>query len=205
MHASLRAAALAALFLSAAAVAQDPATTPPPAPTAATDAAAQPAAAPADPAAAPAVPAAPEAPPPPPPPPTPEQVLAALVAEGEAGGLKVTELKPGKGAQAMPGSLVVVHYTGWLQDTTRPDGKGEKFDSSRDRKEPFVFPLGARRVIRGWDIGVAGLRPGGRRLLVIPPNLAYGERSFKDGDRTIIPSNATLVFDVELLAIDPVR
>ena len=132
-------------------------------------------------------------------------MLAALVAEGTAGGLQVTELKPGAGAQAMPGSLVVVHYTGWLLDTTRPDGKGAKFDSSRDRKEPFVFPLGARRVIRGWDIGVAGLRPGGRRLLVIPSRLAYGEREFKDGDRVIIPSNATLVFDVELLAIDPVR
>jgi FKBP-type peptidyl-prolyl cis-trans isomerase FkpA len=197
VHASLRAAiAAAALTLGTLpAFAQDP--TPPPAP--------EPAAAPA-PAEAPAAPEAPPAPPPAPPaPPTPEELLAALAAEGTAGGLQVTELKPGAGAQALPGSLVVVHYTGWLLDTTRADGKGAKFDSSRDRKEPFVFPLGARRVIRGWDIGVAGLRPGGRRLLVIPPKLAYGEREFKDGDRVIIPSNATLVFDVELLAIDPVR
>ena len=84
----------------------------------------------------------------PPPPPTPEQILAAIAAEAAAGGLVITELKPGKGDPALPGMLVAVHYTGWLQDTSRPDGKGQQFDSSRDRRQAFVFPLGQRRVIQ---------------------------------------------------------
>jgi FKBP-type peptidyl-prolyl cis-trans isomerase FkpA len=97
--------------------------------------------------------------------------------------------------------MVAVHYTGWLQDTAKPDGKGAKFDSSRPRKQPLVFALGQHRVIRGWDLGVTGMQPGGQRRLVIPPALAYGER----GAGEVIPPGATLIFDVELLAVDEVR
>src|SRR5690606_27113646 len=100
------------------------------------------------------------------------------------------DLAQGSGATATPGSEVVVHYTGWLPD-------GEQFDSSRDAGQPFSFPLGAGRVIDGWDEGVAGMQVGGRRRLVIPPALAYGA----DGAGGVIPPNATLVFDVELLEV----
>lgn len=135
-------------------------------------------------------------------------VLAALaallavpaLAEGPAAadGLQVTELTEGTGAEAVPGKVAVVHYTGWLYDAEAEDGKGEKFDSSLDRGQPFRFPLGAGRVIKGWDQGVAGMRVGGERRLVIPPALAYGER----GAGGVIPPGATLVFDVELLGVE---
>jgi len=105
--------------------------------------------------------------------------------------------KIGDGAEASPGNSVTVHYTGWLFDDAAPDNKGQKFDSSRDRGDPFVFPLGAGRVIAGWDQGVAGMKVGGQRTLVIPPELGYGAR----GAGGVIPPNATLVFDVELLAV----
>ena len=137
----------------------------------------------------------------PPPPPTPEQILAANAQEAAAAGLGITDLKVGKGAPALPGTVVAVHYTGWLQDATQPDGKGSKFDSSRDRKQPFVFPLGQRRVIRGWDLGVVGMQVGGQRRLVIPAALAYGDR----GAGNVIPPGATLIFDVELLGLDSTR
>jgi FKBP-type peptidyl-prolyl cis-trans isomerase FkpA len=117
----------------------------------------------------------------------------------EAEGLKITDLAVGKGAAAAPGAIVRVHYTGWLRDATAPDGKGAKFDSSVDRHEPFVFQLGQQRVIRGWDLGVAGMQAGGKRRLVIPPTLGYGAR----GASTVIPPNATLVFDVELIDFLP--
>jgi rhodanese-related sulfurtransferase len=104
----------------------------------------------------------------------------------------VTELAAGSGAEAVPRSRVTVHYTGWLED-------GTKFDSSRDRGEPFSFTLGAGRVIAGWDRGVAGMKVGGKRELVIPPELAYGKR----GAGTAIPPDATLKFEVELLAVEP--
>lgn len=137
----------------------------------------------------------------PPPPPSPEQVIAATSREAAAAGLGVVELKAGKGQAALPGMLVAVHYTGWLQDPAQPEGKGRKFDSSRDRKQPFVIPLGQRRVIRGWDLGVVGMQVGGQRRLVIPPALAYGER----GASNVIPPGATLIFDIELLGLDSTR
>ena len=103
----------------------------------------------------------------------------------------------GTGAEAQAGKNVSVHYTGWLFDASAPDSKGRKFDSSVDRGQPFGFPLGGGRVIRGWDEGVAGMKVGGKRTLVIPPEYGYGAR----GAGGVIPPNATLVFDVELLDV----
>ena len=111
--------------------------------------------------------------------------------------LQVTETKLGSGAEAVDGKQVTVHYTGWLYDDAAADHHGSKFDSSRDRNDPFAFRLGARQVIAGWDQGVAGMKVGGARTLVIPPALAYGPR----GAGGVIPPNATLVFDVELLDV----
>jgi len=109
-----------------------------------------------------------------------------------------TDTKLGEGVEAIPGSSVTVHYTGWLYDPTVTDSKGAKFDSSRDRGMPFEFPLGAGHVIKGWDLGVAGMKIGGQRTLVIPPHMGYGAR----GAGGVIPPNATLVFDVELLGVE---
>ena len=95
------------------------------------------------------------------------------------------------------GSLVTVHYTGWLYDPGAVETKGAKFDSSRDAGQPFQFPLGAGKVIRGWDQGVTGMKVGGHRRLVIPSSLGYGER----GAGNVIPPGAALVFDVELLDV----
>lgn len=103
----------------------------------------------------------------------------------------------GEGAVAEAGKTVSVHYTGWLYDANAKDNKGAKFDSSVDRGQPFEFPLGAGRVIKGWDQGVAGMQVGGKRQLIIPPELAYGKR----GAGRVIKPNATLVFDVELLDV----
>jgi hypothetical protein len=105
-------------------------------------------------------------------------------------GLKYVELKEGDGTAAKAGDTVSVHYTGWLKD-------GKKFDSSLDRKQPFEFELGKGRVIKGWDEGVAGMKPGGKRKLIIPPELAYGKR----GAPGAIPPDAELTFEVELLKI----
>ena len=103
----------------------------------------------------------------------------------------------GNGNEAAAGRAVTVHYTGWLYNESAADKKGTKFDSSRDRNEPFEFNLGAGEVIRGWDEGVAGMKVGGRRTLTIPPNMGYGAR----GAGGVIPANATLIFDVELLNV----
>ena len=111
--------------------------------------------------------------------------------------LQKTDVKQGTGAEATSGKPVVVHYTGWLYDPTKPDAKGAKFDSSRDRGQPFSFPLGGGRVIKGWDEGVVGMKVGGQRTLIIPPEMGYGAR----GAGGVIPPNATLVFDVELLEV----
>ena len=131
-------------------------------------------------------------------------VTLSIAAVGCGGGTEpnVTELmktdsKPGTGAEAASGQNVTVHYTGWLYDETKGDKKGSKFDSSRDRNEPFTFRLGAGEVIRGWDEGVAGMKVGGKRTLIIPPQLGYGAR----GAGGVIPPNATLLFDVELLEV----
>jgi len=106
-------------------------------------------------------------------------------------GLIIEEITVGGGDEATAGQNVTVHYTGWLTD-------GKKFDSSKDRDDPFEFPLGGGRVIKGWDEGVQGMKVGGTRKLTIPPNLGYGAR----GAGGVIPPNATLVFEVELLGID---
>ncbi|MDD2699923.1 MAG: FKBP-type peptidyl-prolyl cis-trans isomerase [Sideroxydans sp.] len=108
-----------------------------------------------------------------------------------------TDTKLGEGSEAQAGQTVVVHYTGWLYDEDAADNKGAKFDSSLDRNEPFDFPLGGGRVIKGWDEGVAGMKEGGTRTLVIPPEMGYGPR----GAGNVIPPNATLVFDVKLLKV----
>lgn len=104
--------------------------------------------------------------------------------------LIIEDITTGNGDEASAGKVVVVHYTGWLTN-------GNKFDSSKDRNDPFQFPLGAGHVIRGWDQGVAGMKVGGTRKLTIPPELGYGAR----GAGGVIPPNATLVFEVELLAV----
>lgn len=106
-------------------------------------------------------------------------------------GLVIEDVVVGDGAEATAGQHVTVHYTGWLTD-------GRKFDSSKDRDDPFQFALGARHVIAGWDEGVQGMKIGGTRKLTIPPDLGYGAR----GAGGVIPPNATLVFEVELLALD---
>lgn len=111
--------------------------------------------------------------------------------------LQKTDIVVGTSTEAVAGKIAVVHYTGWLYDPASPDKKGAKFDSSLDRGAPFSFPLGAGRVIRGWDEGVVGMRVGGRRTLVIPPDMAYGSR----GAGGVIPPNATLLFEVELLEL----
>ena len=103
----------------------------------------------------------------------------------------------GEGREAEAGFNVTVHYTGWLYDPSKPDGKGKKFDSSVDRHEPFVFFLGGGQVIQGWEEGFSGMKVGGKRTLIIPPNMGYGPY----GAGGVIPPNATLIFDVELLGI----
>ncbi len=111
--------------------------------------------------------------------------------------LQVTDVNVGTGTDATNGKVVSVHYTGWLYNESAADKHGTKFDSSRDRNQPFEFGLGAGQVIRGWDQGVAGMKIGGQRTLIIPPSLGYGSA----GAGGVIPANATLVFDVELLGV----
>jgi FKBP-type peptidyl-prolyl cis-trans isomerase len=127
-------------------------------------------------------------------------VLAATVASAATpvvlpGGTRATDNKVGTGAEAVAGSYVSVHYTGWLY----ADGmKGKKFDSSLDRGQPFEFPLGNASVIQGWDEGVAGMKVGGKRTLIIPPEAGYGQR----GAGADIPPGATLIFEIELLKVE---
>jgi peptidylprolyl isomerase len=109
-------------------------------------------------------------------------------------GLQIIDTQEGTGASPKPGQICVMHYTGWLYENGQ---KGKKFDSSVDRNEPFEFPIGMKRVIAGWDEGVSTMKVGGKRTLIIPPALGYGAR----GAGGVIPPNATLMFDVELLAV----
>ena len=109
----------------------------------------------------------------------------------------MTDTKIGTGDEATPGQRISVHYTGWLFDQNAPDNKGTKFDSSLDRGQPFEFMLGVGQVIGGWDQGFAGMKVGGQRTLIIPPELGYGAR----GAGGVIPPNATLLFEVELLGV----
>ena len=111
--------------------------------------------------------------------------------------LQKIDIKQGDGAEAVSGKVVIVHYSGWLYDPAAPEGKGKKFDSSLDRKVPFGFFLGEGKVIKGWDQGIVGMKTGGKRRLIIPPQLGYGER----GAGGVIPPNATLIFDVELIEV----
>ncbi len=111
-----------------------------------------------------------------------------------ASGLKIEDSKEGTGASPKTGQTCVMHYTGWLYENGQ---KGKKFDSSHDRKEPFAFKIGVGQVIKGWDEGVASMKVGGKRTLIIPAQLGYGAR----GAGGVIPPNATLIFDVELLDI----
>ena len=122
-----------------------------------------------------------------------EKAMEAKVIETESG-LKYIDVEVGEGSEAKAGMMVEVHYTGWLDEKGE---KGKKFDSSVDRGTPFSFPLGAGKVIKGWDEGVAGMKIGGKRTLFIPADLGYGSR----GAGAIIPPNATLIFDVELLGV----
>jgi FKBP-type peptidyl-prolyl cis-trans isomerase FkpA len=112
--------------------------------------------------------------------------------------LKITDVKPGNGPAIKAGQTAVVHYTGWLYVEDAPEHMGRKFDSSRDRNDPLSFPVGGGQVIQGWDKGVAGMQVGGQRRLEIPAELGYGSR----GAGGVIPPNATLVFEVELLGVN---
>ena len=114
-----------------------------------------------------------------------------------ASGLQYEDTTPGTGAEAAAGQRVSVHYTGWLHAPDQADGRGTKFDSSKDRGDPFKFHLGAGQVIGGWDEGVQGMKVGGTRVLLIPSELGYGAR----GAGGVIPPNAMLVFEVDLLAV----
>ena len=109
-------------------------------------------------------------------------------------GVRYCDERVGEGASPQQGQTVTVHYTGWLDDGGKP---GRKFDSSRDRGSPFKFTLGVQQVISGWDLGVATMRVGGRRMLLLPPEHGYGAR----GAGGVIPPNATLLFDVELIGV----
>jgi FKBP-type peptidyl-prolyl cis-trans isomerase len=121
----------------------------------------------------------------------------AACSQGAPVPFQATDTTPGGGAEAVSGRRVVVHYTGWLYEAGAADKKGAKFDSSKDRNEPFEFSLGAGEVIRGWDEGVKGMKVGGKRTLTIPPDMGYGAR----GAGGVIPPNATLLFEVELIDV----
>ena len=122
-----------------------------------------------------------------------------VVSSGPTEPLVITDLVVGVGNEALPGMVCIVHYTGWLFDEKARDQRGRQFDSSRKRHQPFSFPLGGGHVIRGWDQGVVGMRVGGLRRLIIPPSLGYGSRNLG-----VIPPNSTLMFEIELLAVETV-
>jgi len=127
-----------------------------------------------------------------------EPATGTPAASAPAGTLEVRELAAGAGAAITRGQKAVVQYTGWLYETAAPDNKGKEFDSSRNAGHPFTFAVGQGQVIKGWDQGVLGMKVGGRRRLTIPADLAYGDIGADD----VIPPGATLVFDVDLVAIE---
>lgn len=129
--------------------------------------------------------------------PTSESTEGAPMADSGVTELQMVDTKVGDGAEARAGRVVRVHYTGWLFDAAKADKRGTKFDSSKDRNDPFEFPLGGGQVIKGWDQGFAGMKVGGTRVLTIPPAMGYGA----GGAGGVIPPNATLVFEVELLEV----
>ncbi|MGB7814895.1 MAG: FKBP-type peptidyl-prolyl cis-trans isomerase [Methylotenera sp.] len=126
-----------------------------------------------------------------------KSLMTANITEANITELKKIDTQTGSGREAEPGFNISVHYTGWLYDAAAADKKGKKFDSSLDRKQPFDFALGAGQVIQGWDEGFAGMKIGGKRTLIIPAEMGYGAR----GAGGVIPPNATLIFDVELLDV----
>ncbi|HEX7284463.1 MAG TPA: FKBP-type peptidyl-prolyl cis-trans isomerase [Vicinamibacterales bacterium] len=128
---------------------------------------------------------------------TSEPTEGTPMAESGIRQLQKEDVKVGEGNEARSGRVVRVHYTGWLFDPAAANKRGQKFDSSKDSNQPFEFTLGAREVIPGWDEGVAGMKVGGTRILTIPPDMGYGAR----GAGGVIPPNATLVFEVELLEV----
>ncbi len=111
--------------------------------------------------------------------------------------LTIENLQEGEGRAAEKGLSVIVHYTGWIYDQSQGDGRGKKFDSSLDRREPFTFVLGVGQVIKGWDEGVKDMKVGGKRVIIIPSDMAYGARGAGD----VIPPNTDLIFEVELLGL----
>jgi FKBP-type peptidyl-prolyl cis-trans isomerase FkpA len=130
--------------------------------------------------------------------PEPEPAAAPASTGTQTMPMQKIDVVPGNGAEIKSGQTALVHYTGWLFDAAAGENKGKKFDSSVDRNEPFEFPVGAGMVIKGWDDGVVGMKVGGKRRLVIPPDMGYGARGAGGG---LIPPGATLVFDVELVEI----
>ncbi len=131
--------------------------------------------------------------------PAPVSVPPPVPVTGGGPQLLTEDLRTGTGERARYGMTIVVHYTGWLHEPTALGYRGRKFDSSRDRGQPFTFRLGEGRVIKGWEVGILGMQVGGLRRLVIPPEMAYGSRGLGKG---LIPPNSTLVFDVELLGVE---
>jgi FKBP-type peptidyl-prolyl cis-trans isomerase FkpA len=129
----------------------------------------------------------------------PKQEPAPLATPSNITELKSEDLKVGEGAEVVAGQIAVMQYTGWLYETAAKDNKGKQFDSSKNAGKPFKFRLGTGDVIKGWDKGVLGMKVGGSRRLVIPPELGYGD----SGAGGVIPPGATLVFDVDLVGIEP--
>jgi FKBP-type peptidyl-prolyl cis-trans isomerase FkpA len=125
---------------------------------------------------------------------------AAAAAPAPAADLKIIDLQVGTGREVQSGRAAMVHYTGWLYDDKAPENKGKQFDTSANRGLPFGFIVGVGKVIKGWDQGILGMKVGGKRTLIIPPQLGYGDKNVGNG---LIPPNSTLLFDIELIEVKP--
>ncbi len=136
----------------------------------------------------------------PPAPDKPDAAAAVPTAAAPATQLQIIDKEVGKGREVQVGRAALVHYTGWVYDGKAPENKGKEFDTSANRGLPFGFIVGVGRVIKGWDQGILGMKVGGKRTLIIPPQLAYGEKVAAGG---LIPANSTLVFDIELIEVKP--